>query len=45
MKASIAVVGAGLVGAGWAIVFARAGFPTRIYDADPGIWKTWNPLI
>ncbi|MEQ8509345.1 MAG: 3-hydroxyacyl-CoA dehydrogenase [Rhodospirillaceae bacterium] len=37
MKASIAVVGAGLVGAGWAIVFARAGLPTRIYDADPGI--------
>ena len=30
-----AVIGAGLVGAGWAIVFARAGLDVRIYDADP----------
>ncbi len=37
MTSSVAVVGAGLVGAGWAIVFARAGYPTRIYDADPGL--------
>ena len=28
----IAVVGAGLVGAGWAIVFARAGYAVRIHD-------------
>jgi L-gulonate 3-dehydrogenase len=28
----IAVVGAGLVGAGWAIVFARAGYTVRIHD-------------
>ena len=33
MPAPVAVVGAGLVGAGWAIVFARAGHPVRIYDA------------
>ena len=32
MKAPVAVIGAGLVGAGWAIVFARAGHPVRIYD-------------
>jgi 3-hydroxyacyl-CoA dehydrogenase len=32
VKPPIAVVGAGLVGAGWAIVFARAGHPVRIYD-------------
>jgi 3-hydroxyacyl-CoA dehydrogenase len=31
----IAVVGAGLVGASWAIVFARAGFPVHAFDADP----------
>ena len=30
----IAVVGAGLVGSGWAIVFARAGHQVRIFDAD-----------
>jgi L-gulonate 3-dehydrogenase len=28
----VAVIGAGLVGAGWAIVFARAGLNVRIYD-------------
>jgi L-gulonate 3-dehydrogenase len=30
----VAVVGAGLVGAGWAIAFARAGLHVRIYDAN-----------
>ena len=29
----VAVIGAGLVGAGWAIVFARAGLDVRLYDA------------
>jgi L-gulonate 3-dehydrogenase len=31
----VAVIGAGLVGAGWAIVFARAGVDVRVYDANP----------
>ena len=31
----VAVVGAGLVGAGWAIAFARAGLAVRVFDADP----------
>lgn len=31
----VAVVGAGLVGAGWAIVFARAGLSVRVFDANP----------
>ena len=30
----MAVIGAGLVGAGWAIVFARAGLDVRLYDAN-----------
>jgi L-gulonate 3-dehydrogenase len=30
----VAVVGAGLVGAGWAIVFARAGLEVRIFDSN-----------
>lgn len=33
----VAIVGAGLVGAGWAIVFARAGLSVRIFDTDPAI--------
>jgi L-gulonate 3-dehydrogenase len=30
----IAVVGAGLVGRAWAIVFARAGYPVMLYDSN-----------
>jgi 3-hydroxyacyl-CoA dehydrogenase len=41
----IAIVGAGLVGAGWALVFARAGLPVRIYDANPAISSASIPLI
>lgn len=32
---AVAVVGAGLIGRAWAIVFARAGFDVRLYDAQP----------
>jgi L-gulonate 3-dehydrogenase len=31
----IAIVGAGLVGAGWIIVFARAGRKVHVFDASP----------
>jgi L-gulonate 3-dehydrogenase len=37
---SAAVVGAGLVGSAWAIVFARAGVPVRAFDASDGIRRT-----
>jgi L-gulonate 3-dehydrogenase len=30
----VAVIGAGLVGAGWAIAFARAGLSVRLFDAN-----------
>jgi len=32
----IAIIGAGLIGRAWAMVFARAGHPVALYDADPG---------
>ena len=32
----VAIVGAGLIGRAWAIVFARAGHPVRLHDADTG---------
>ncbi len=41
----MAVIGAGLVGAGWAIVFAQAGLSVRIYDADPHATETALTLI
>ena len=30
----IALVGAGVIGRAWAVVFARAGYPVRLYDAQ-----------
>jgi 3-hydroxyacyl-CoA dehydrogenase len=41
----VAIVGAGLVGAGWALVFARAGLAVRIYDSNPAIAQGAVPLI
>jgi len=37
MSASIGVIGAGLVGSGWTIVFARAGHTVRAYDSNGDI--------
>jgi 3-hydroxyacyl-CoA dehydrogenase len=33
--AKVAVVGAGMIGVGWAIVFARAGLPVSLHDSEP----------
>jgi 3-hydroxyacyl-CoA dehydrogenase len=33
----IAVVGAGLIGRAWSMVFARAGLPVRLWDKMPGV--------
>jgi L-gulonate 3-dehydrogenase len=36
VDASVAIVGAGSIGTGWAIAFASAGLPVRLYDTDAG---------
>jgi 3-hydroxyacyl-CoA dehydrogenase len=36
MDKTIAVIGAGLIGRAWAMVFARAGWRVRLTDSDPG---------
>ncbi len=36
MTGKIAIVGTGLVGSGWAIVFARAGYDVALFDSAPG---------
>ena len=36
MAEKIAIIGTGLVGSGWAVVFARAGCDVAMYDAAPG---------
>ena len=32
MSKTVAIIGAGLIGCGWAIVFARAGWGVSLYD-------------
>ncbi|CAN5264961.1 3-hydroxyacyl-CoA dehydrogenase [soil metagenome] len=41
----VAVVGAGLVGSGWAIVYARAGLHVRMFDADAQITRQALALV
>ena len=35
MTATAAMIGAGLIGRSWAMVFARAGWRVHLYDSDP----------
>ncbi|MBN8957658.1 MAG: 3-hydroxyacyl-CoA dehydrogenase [Rhizobiales bacterium] len=42
---SAAMIGAGLIGRSWAIVFARAGWDVAIYDAAPGAGEKALGLI
>ena len=42
---TIAIVGAGLVGAGWAVVYARAGLRVKMFDANPEVTRKAVPLI
>lgn len=36
----VALVGAGAIGRAWAVVFARAGHPVRLFDADPAMFSS-----
>ena len=45
MMEQIAVVGAGLIGRAWAIVFARARHPVRLWDKAPGVAERALGLI
>lgn len=41
----VAVIGAGRIGRAWAIVFARAGFEVRLYDAERAALDTALPAL
>jgi 3-hydroxyacyl-CoA dehydrogenase len=45
MKQKIAIVGAGLIGRAWAIVFARAGHPVAMTDVDAAALSRTHALI
>jgi 3-hydroxyacyl-CoA dehydrogenase len=41
----VAIIGAGLVGRSWAIVFARGGFDVALFDADVGTAEKAHALV
>src|SRR5262245_24603448 len=41
----VAIVGSGLIGRSWAIVFARAGFDVALYDAASGVAEQARELV
>ncbi|AYR25645.1 3-hydroxyacyl-CoA dehydrogenase [Herbaspirillum rubrisubalbicans] len=45
MSEKIAVIGAGLIGRAWAIVFARAGFEVALWDAVPQALQGCQQLL
>ena len=45
MNERIGIVGAGLIGRAWAIVFARAGCSVRIYDGAPDALAACQALL
>ena len=45
MNETIAIVGAGLIGRAWAIVFARAGCQVRLHDAAPEALAACQQLL
>ena len=42
---NIAVVGSGLIGQAWAIVFARGGYTVKMWDGDPEVVGSARTLI
>ena len=45
MERIAAIIGAGLIGRAWAVVFARAGWTVRLFDAVPAQLATARQLI
>ena len=45
MNEKIGIVGAGLIGSAWAIVFARAGCQVALHDAAPQALQACQALL
>ncbi len=41
----VAVIGSGIVGKSWAIIFSRSGYRVRLYDNVPSALTTVIPTI
>ncbi|WP_267355120.1 MULTISPECIES: 3-hydroxyacyl-CoA dehydrogenase [unclassified Methylobacterium] len=44
MTGSVAIVGVGLIGRAWAMIFARAGWDVRLFDTAPGVAEAAIPV-
>jgi L-gulonate 3-dehydrogenase len=44
MTDSVAIIGSGLIGRAWAMIFARAGWDVRLFDAADGVAEAAIPL-
>ncbi len=44
MTDSVAIIGSGLIGRAWAMIFARAGWDVRLFDAADGVAQAAIPL-
>ncbi|MBN9062065.1 MAG: hypothetical protein BGP06_14075 [Rhizobiales bacterium 65-9] len=42
---SVAIIGTGLIGRGWAVVFARAGYAVRLWDGAPAAAQEALPHV
>jgi L-gulonate 3-dehydrogenase len=42
---AVAVIGTGIIGRAWAVVFARAGHQVRLFDSDPAMLQGALPAI
>lgn len=45
MTCNVAIIGCGLIGRAWTIVFARAGCNLRLWDADPAVLKSLRGVL
>ncbi len=44
MTDSVAIIGSGLIGRAWAMIFARAGWDVRLFDAADSVAQAAIPL-
>ena len=42
---AVAIIGTGIIGRAWAVVFARAGHQVRLFDSDPAMLQGALPAI
>jgi 2-polyprenyl-6-methoxyphenol hydroxylase-like FAD-dependent oxidoreductase len=42
MTETVAIIGTGLIGRSWSLLFARAGYAVQVWDVNPGVLVRFN---